>query len=434
MPRSSLAPSITASESWRYANPTGWLSDFRKALLDRPIDRMALRVGQTNMRDDLEQIVGRTREIATVTAAANSERTDREARWPKENFRALLDAGLGGLVVPRSAGGLGHRLLAVARVCEELARECASTAICFGMHHVGTAVLAAKATRAQTDAFLAPIAQGAHLTTLALSEPGTGSEFYVPESRLEIMDGDRIRISGEKSFVTNGGHADSYVVSAAAADANAAPGQFSCVVVPGRSDAVRWGPAWDGLGMRGNSSRTLTLDGVVLGRDHLLGEEGDEIWFVFNVIAPYFLVAMSGTYLGVTAAALEIARRHLLDRRHSHTGRALAQHAATQHRLGTMWAVTARTRALLYEAARLGERGDPEALPALCSAKAEVAECAVNVVNEAMSLLGGRGYANDSRIERLLRDARAAHVMAPTTDVLRTWTGRAVLELPLLGD
>jgi alkylation response protein AidB-like acyl-CoA dehydrogenase len=68
----------------------------------------------------------------------------------------------------------------------------------------------------------------------------------------------------------------------------------------------------------------------------------------------------------------------------------------------------------------------------LCSAKAEVAECAVEVVNEAMTLLGGKGYAAESLVHRLLRDARAAHVMAPTTDLLRTWTGRALLDVPLL--
>ena len=53
------------------------------------------------------------------------------------------------------------------------------------MHHVGAAVLAAKATRAQTEAYLVPIARGAHIATLALSEPGTGGDFYLPESRLE---------------------------------------------------------------------------------------------------------------------------------------------------------------------------------------------------------------------------------------------------------
>jgi alkylation response protein AidB-like acyl-CoA dehydrogenase len=70
----------------------------------------------------------------------------------------------------------------------------------------------------------------------------------------------------------------------------------------------------------------------------------------------------------------------------------------------------------------------------LLSTKAEVAECVVSVVGQAMSLMGGRAYREHSRIERMHRDARAADVMAPTTDVLRIWTGRAILDLPLLAD
>jgi alkylation response protein AidB-like acyl-CoA dehydrogenase len=77
---------------------------------------------------------------------------------------------------------------------------------------------------------------------------------------------------------------------------------------------------------------------------------------------------------------------------------------------------------------------DPRALPALFSAKAEAAVSAVEVANEAMTLMGGVAYRDSARIQRLLRDARAAHVMSPTTDMLRTWTGRALLGQALLGE
>ena len=70
----------------------------------------------------------------------------------------------------------------------------------------------------------------------------------------------------------------------------------------------------------------------------------------------------------------------------------------------------------------------------LCSAKAEVAVTVEHLTAEAMTLVGGRGYGAGHPLQRMYRDARAAHVMAPTTDVLRTWTGRAVLGLPILGE
>jgi alkylation response protein AidB-like acyl-CoA dehydrogenase len=242
-----------------------------------------------------------------------------------------------------------------------------------------------------------------------------------------------LTITGKKSFVTNGGHADSYVVSVAAVvDSDRDIGKFSCVLVPGGTANVTWGPKWNGLGMRGNDSREMQLARAQVPRANLLGQEGDQIWYVFNVVAPYFLIAMAGTYLGIATAALEEARQHLMSRSYTHSGSTLAKEPVLQHRFGVLWAKVARTRAFVHHAAAAGDSGSADALPALCSAKAEVADCAVDVVNEAMTLLGGKGFAADSRIHRMMRDARAAHVMAPTTDLLRTWTGRLALDLPVL--
>lgn len=372
------------------------------------------------------------RQVAADVAAPLAEQVD-EGHWPREALTELQKRGLGGLTVPAEAGGCGLGLRALAGVCEVLGSACASTAITFGMHAVGAAVVAAKATPEQTDRFLRPIAAGEHLTTLALSEPGTGSQFWIPQTALRGA-GEEYVVDGEKSFVTNGSRADSYVVSTVAADAGAPVGQFSCVLVPDDAPGLSWKGQWQGLGMRGNSSRGASLTGVRIPRANLLGAEGDQIWYVFEVVAPYFLIAMASTYLGVAQAALDDAVQHLQARRHSHTGRTLAAEPVVQHRLGVLWAQVERTRRFVYWAAEEAEAGGPAALPALASAKAEVADAAVGVVNEVMTLLGGAAYRDRSPVERHLRDVRAAHVMAPTTDVLRTWTGRAALGIPLLGE
>lgn len=383
---------------------------------------------------DLDAVLNRTREITRDVVAVHAVEVDQEARWPEENLRALQVAGLGGLVVPQGSGGLGHGLLALAQVCEILGQVCASTGLCFGMHCVGAAVIAAKATPDQQQRYLEPISQGTHLTTLALSEPGTGANFYLPQTQMAVVSDQMFSVSGTKSFVTSGGHADSYVISTVAADPAAPPGMFSCLVVAGTAEGLIWGDPWRGLGMRGNSSRTVELRSVAVPVRDLLGQHGDEIWYVFEVIAPYFLVAMAGTYLGIATAALEEARAHLTKRRYSLSGTTLAQQPVLQHRLGALWAEVERTRRLIYHAAVQGDRGEPDAVTVLLSAKAEVADCVVHVVNEAMTLTGGIAYRDNSELGRHLRDARAAHVMAPTTDMLRTWTGRLLLGLPLLGD
>ncbi|MEW8432752.1 MAG: acyl-CoA dehydrogenase [Candidatus Thiodiazotropha sp.] len=269
---------------------------------------------------------------------------------------------------------------------------------------------------------------------MSLSEAGTGSHFYIPSTQLDAISPQAYRINGTKTFVTNGNYADSYVVSTVAAGPDGPLGEFSCIVVPATSEGLEWGPPWSGMGMRGNSSRSLTLDNVEIERNNLLGEEGDQIWYVFQVVAPIFLMAMTGTYLGIASAALEEARVHLLKRQYKESGSGLSQVPVVQHRLGCLWGMLERTRRLCYHAAASFDAGEPDALPAVFTAKAEVADCAVAIVNEVMTLSGGQAYRDESRLHRLLRDARAAHVMAPTTDVLRTWTGRVLLGLPILGE
>ena len=283
--------------------------------------------------DTLLEATSRTQEVAREVIARQVERTD-SGVWPEVSIRALQAAGLAGLVVPREYGGSGLGLRAVAGVCEIIGQVCGSTALCFGMHQVGSAVLAAKATERQAKEYLEPIAAGEHLTTLALSEPGTGSQFWLPETQVRQVDGGGWQVDGGKMFVTNGSKADSYVVSTVAADPSAPPGQFSCVVVPSDADGLSFAGSWDGVGMRGNSSLAARMDGVRLEPWALLGSPGDQIWYVFELIAPYFLTAMAGTYLGVAQAALNEAVEHLKERRHSHTGRTLAAEPVLQHKVG----------------------------------------------------------------------------------------------------
>jgi alkylation response protein AidB-like acyl-CoA dehydrogenase len=102
--------------------------------------------------------------------------------------------------------------------------------------------------------------------------------------------------------------------------------------------------------------------------------------------------------------------------------------------MGMLWARIERTRQLIYHAALEGEKDNEHSFLSILSAKTEVADCVVAVVNEAMTLTGGIAYRENSRLDVLLRDARAAHIMSPTTDLLFTWIGRAILNQPILND
>jgi alkylation response protein AidB-like acyl-CoA dehydrogenase len=382
----------------------------------------------------IDELVNQAEEIGKTIVTKERVEAEQNGTWVKESMRALQERKLTALVVPTASGGLGKGLFELARICETLGKSYSSVGLCFGMHCVGTAVIAAKATSLQKQEYLERIAEGKHITTLALSEPGTGAHFYIPQTSLMPVSEKSFLINGSKTFVTNGGHADSYIVSTMAATHDANPEHFSCVVLDADTSGIQWGKEWDGLGMRGNSSRAMKLNNVTITDDKILGERGDQLWYVFNVVAPYFLTAMAGTYLGIAECALLEAKDMMSKRIYTHNGSTLAQVSLLQHRLGTLWAKVERTRTLIYSAARKGDAGDPTAVLSLLSAKAEVAGCCVDVVNEVMTLSGGIGYSNNCILGMLLRDARASHVMSPTTDILYTWIGRSLLDQPILSE
>jgi alkylation response protein AidB-like acyl-CoA dehydrogenase len=141
---------------------------------------------------------------------------------------------------------------------------------------------------------------------------------------------------------------------------------------------------------------------------------------------------MAGTYLGVAGAALEIALQHLRNRHHQHAARSLADVQVLQYKMAEMWTAVEKTRGLVYHAAHLGDLGDPNAAAAIMAAKADAGDISVWVTNEAMTRCGGIAYRENGVLARLVRDARASHVMSPSTDLLRVWLGRSLLGLPML--
>ncbi|HET9123203.1 MAG TPA: acyl-CoA dehydrogenase, partial [Acidiferrobacteraceae bacterium] len=289
-------------------------------------------------------------------------------------------------------------------------------------------VIAAKASPDQEERYLRPIAAGTHITTLSLSEPGTGSFFYLPQTRFQ-RNAQGFTVQGEKHFVTNGGYADSYVVSGTDHSA-AGAGEFSMLLVDRDRPGLQWLDAWEGLGMRGNASRRLQLQDAPVPAANLLGEEGDQVWFVFEVVAPYFLMGMSGTYVGVAQALLDETLADVSARRYPELGQGLSELPGVQDAVADLWMQVQRARGLLYQAAQLGDWGTPEALLKILAAKVEATETAVRVADSVMRLGGGRAYRENGRRARLLRDALAGRVMAPTTELLKSWLGRSLLGLP----
>ena len=353
---------------------------------------------------------------------------DQSGRFPRESV-AALGSDLLGMCVAAEFGGGGQGLRPFAAVAESLAQSCSSTAMVFVMHVSAAQAMAASSTLAGKSELLREIAAGRHLTTLALSEKGSRSEFWAPVSRMAQSNGS-LSVSAEKSWVTSAGHADSYVASTQKPDA-ASPFESTLFLVRRSDPAVRVQRAFDGLGLRGNDSAPVSLQNLGVKDGYLITAQGEGAAAMLQVILPWFSIGSAAMSNGLCRAAVAATAAHLQAGAFQHTGTALRDLPTLRARLAEMSVRTEQAAALLERAMSMVERGAAEAPLFVLQARLASIEAAVDVTDLAMKACGGAAFSRHMDLERVFRDARAGYVMAPTADHLREFVGRALTGLPL---
>jgi isovaleryl-CoA dehydrogenase len=374
----------------------------------------------------MSAILELTRQIMKEVIAPLAAEIDRERRFPKEGMEALAKAGLFGLLIPKELGGLGGDLTDLPAVTETIAEACGSTAMCFLMHTCATMVVVSRATGDQQERYLRPIARGEKMGTLAFSETGTGAHFYSPEIQAKLEDGQFV-LSGKKSFVTNGGVADFFVVVTNASNAELGT---DMIIVDSETPGVRFDGKWEGIGLSGNNSISLFMDNVRVDQGQLVGAEGDGMGLIFQVVAPTFILGIAGVNAGLARGAYQTALGHAQSRKYA-DGRSLAEIQAIQFYLSEMFGCVESASLFVKNAAAKAVQGDADAILHVMQSKILASEHAIRVTNLAMQVCGGQGYTQALPAERYLRDARAGAVMAPTTEVLKEWVGKSVAGVPL---
>jgi alkylation response protein AidB-like acyl-CoA dehydrogenase len=367
--------------------------------------------------------------VSRDTLAQHAESVDRDGRWPGESLAALSRSGLLGLTVPDSFGGAGEGPRSFAAVTRILAEQCASTAMIYLMHVCATRVVVDAIGFEQREAVLRAIAAGRHLSTLAFSEKGSRSHFWAPISQ-SVARGDAHLLSAQKSWVTSAGHADSYIVSTRTAGATE-PMTLSLFFVVGKTAGLTVDGVWNGLGLRGNASAPMRLDQVSCPGSSRLCEDGQGFSAMMNSALPWFQIGSAAVSVGIARAATDGIRGHLLASKLEHLGQPLASLMNLRARLAQMAIAVETQRVYLDHVAGLMERAAPETLLGVLQCKAAAAEAALEVTDLAMRAGGGACFSRHLTVERNFRDARAAAVMAPTTDVLHDLIGRTLLDMPL---
>jgi alkylation response protein AidB-like acyl-CoA dehydrogenase len=360
--------------------------------------------------------------------APHADEVDAGSRVPREAVTALGRAGLLGLTVSTDAGGLAAGPRTFAAVVEELAAACGSTAMIYVMHVAAVQAIAQSAL-ADRDALLREIAAGRHLTTLAFSETGSRSQFWAPVSRL-AGSGQGFTVSARKSWVTAANHADSYVASAQAPGASS-PMESTIYLARRGSAGMKVDGGFNGLGLRGNDSAPVTIEGMALTEGDLISAQGKGADTMLTVVLPWFCVGTAAMANGLCRAAVAATTRHLATAGFEHTGTSLRDLPVLRARVAAMSVRTEQSRALL--GVTLSELAEPsEATPLfVLQCRLAALEAVREVADLAMKACGGAAFSRRLGVERVFRDAQAGWVMAPTVDHLNVFIGRALTGLPL---
>jgi alkylation response protein AidB-like acyl-CoA dehydrogenase len=356
--------------------------------------------------------------IATSAAAV-----DRDGSFPSESINALTSAGLLGVMSSRDAGGLGLGLHGAARVVQRVAEECGSTAMVLTMHYSGVAVLEQYASLEVRQA----AASGRHLSTLAFSEAGSRSHFWAPMSTAALRDG-RVTLNASKSWVTSASKATAYVWSSRPLDGQ---GLSTLWLVPASAAGIAVQGPFEGLGLRGNDSSPVRASDVEVDRGAMLGADGKGFEIMMGTVLPTFAVLNAGCSIGLATGGIRRTIQHVSQTRHSDTGASLADLPTIRNYIARMQVKTDAAGALLTDTidAIAGRRQDATLRVLEC--KAAAGETANEVLDIAMRVCGGAAFRKEVGVERFFRDARAAGIMAPTTDMLYDFIGKAICGMPL---
>ena len=333
---------------------------------------------------------------------------------PRALHRAAGDLGLIGVAFPESVGGSGGDLLDSVAMQEAMFDAGASSGLMAGLFTSGIALphIAASGDADLVDRFVRPTLAGDLIGSLAITEPGGGSDV----ARLRTTarrDGDHYVVDGAKTFITSGVRADFVTVAVR----TGGPGHagLSLLVVEKGTPGFTVDRSLRKMGWHCSDTAELSFVDVRVPVANLVGSEGSG----FAQIADQFVVeriALAVHGYGIAARSLDLAAAYVRDR--ETFGRPLIDHQSVRHTLIEMRRQVEVARTYTRHVAERHAAGEFVVAEA-CLAKQTAVDCAAHVCDRAVQLFGGTGYMHGTEVERHYRDARILPIGGGADEVLR---------------
>jgi alkylation response protein AidB-like acyl-CoA dehydrogenase len=365
----------------------------------------------TQLTDDESLLRSSIREFAEGQIRPLVREMDEQARMPRPLIDQLFALGVMGIEVPESYGGAGGTFFHAVLAVEELSRVDPSVGVLVDVQNTlcinallrwGTDDLKRRALPG-----LAARQVGAY----ALSEAASGSDAFALQTRAR-EDGDGFVLDGRKLWITNANEADWFIIFATV-NPGAGYRGITAFLDDRGTPGFTIGHKEDKLGIRASSTCELLLEGCRVDRDHVLGDVGKGYKVAIETLNEG-RIGIGAQMVGLAAGALDHAVRYTKERKQF--GKAIADFQGVQFQLARMATDVEAARLLVYNAARLRDRGQPF-LTEAAMCKIFSSEVAERVASLAINLYGGYGFVKDYPVEKLYRDAKIGQIYEGTSNL-----------------
>ncbi len=373
------------------------------------------------LTDEQKLIQETAREFSDKEIAPRSRDNDRNEHFDTELVQKMAEMGFLGAIVPEEYGGRDVDYLTYGLIVEEIGRnDSAMRTVVSVVTSLVCSSIVRWGTEEQKQRWLPELCSGEGLGCFGLTEPDTGSDAANLKTRAEKIDGGW-RINGGKMWISLGNYAKLAMVFAQTDPEKAHKG-LACFLVPTDSDGFSSQEIHGKLGLKGSDTAELSLDGVEVGDDALMGEIGDGFKIAMSALDSGRYSVAAGC-VGICQGSLDASVAYAKER--TQFDRPIAAFQLVQEMIADMVVQTEAARGLVWRAGWLKDQGKPSTTETSI-AKLYATEASINCANMAIQVHGGSGYVDDYPVERYLRDARVTTLYEGTSQIQKLIIGRAV--------
>ncbi|MFH1335062.1 MAG: acyl-CoA dehydrogenase [Candidatus Zixiibacteriota bacterium] len=362
-------------------------------------------------------------DFAKNTLLPKAQEFDEKEEIPKEIYKELGELGYLGMLLPEEYGGSNLDFVSYICAMEEFAKACAALMISLSVHNslVCDAILNF-GTPEQKKKYLPALARGEKIGAYSLTEPGAGTDAGGLKTTA-ILQGDHYLVNGTKTFVTNGGIADLFMVFVLTKPELKSKG-VSCLLVDKGTEGFSIGVKEKKMGLKGSDTRELSFADGKIPKENLLGKENEGFKIALSLLNSG-RIGVGSQCVGIAQAAYEEALKYSKER--VQFGQPICNFQAIAFKLADMVMQIDAARLLVYRAAHLKDK-NKKCIQEASMAKLFASEMANRVVNEAVQIHGGYGYMKEYAVERYFRDARVTEIYEGTSEAQRIVISRELLK------